>query len=490
MKVTTERTPDCQAIVNVEVDEEQVKRATESAARRVSKVRTIPGFRPGKAPVTAVERTVGKEVLRDEAIDELAQSLYKQVLKDEKIEPYDAGKLDIAQKEPLVLKFTIPTRPEVKLGDYRSIHMRPREVVVTDEEVAQVLNRYQLEQAEMTPVTRPVQEGDLLAIDVNGGIEGQPANENKGLQVRMDHEKPLFPWLDQLIGVNPGETRTINYTYPADDENPNLAGKTATYTVTVTDIKETHLPPVDDELAKAVSQYENIAQLKGFIRNTLQQEKEREEDARFTDEVVDAVVNESEIHYPALMLDDEINQEIERSKQLAQRLGLTWEKYLSLSGKNEQQFREDQRPRAEQRLKRLLALLELMDAEKVEVTPKELDVEIDRRAEEAARQGGRADQTRRSLSAASAKKDLEFNLKLSKTIDRIVAMAKGEPVSGKIVTPEMVREEERARQRAAAEEQAARTPVGLITDPSKVRPEDWPRGLDRPVIPGEERENR
>ncbi len=490
MKVTTERTPDCQAVVNVEVDDEQLKRATEAAARRISRVRPIPGFRPGKAPVAAVERTVGKEALREEAVEELAQSLYKQVLKDEKIDAYDAGKLDIAQKEPLVLKFTVPTRPQVKLGDYKSIHMRPKEVVVADEEVEQVLNRYQMDQAEITPVTRPVQMGDMLTIDVNGGIEGQGTNENKGLQVRMETEKPIFPWLDQLIGMNPNETRAITYSYPADDPNPNLAGKTATYSVTVTDIKETHLPSVDDELAKAVSQYENLAQLKGYIRTTLQQQKEREEDARFTDEVVDAVVSQSEIQFPSLMLEDEINQETERSKQLAQRLGLTWDKYLSLSGKKEQEYREEQRPRAEQRLKRLLVILELMEAEQVEVTPKEVDVEIDRRAEEAARQGGRADQTRRALSAASARRDLEFNLKLSKTVDRIVAMAKGEPVSGKIVTPEMVREEERARLQAASAEQAARPSGGLITDPSQVRPEDWPRGLDRPIIPGEERENR
>jgi trigger factor len=490
VKVTTERTPDCQAIVNVEVDDEQLKRATEAAARRISRVRPIPGFRPGKAPVATVERTVGKDALREEAVEELAQSLYKQVLKDEKIDAYDAGKLDIAQKEPLVLKFTVPTRPEVKLGDYQSVHMRPKEVTATDEEVDQVLQRYQMDQAEMTPVTRPVQMGDLVTVDVNGGIEGQATNENKGLQVRMESEKPIFPWLDQLVGMNPNETRTITYRYPDDDANPNLAGKTAAYTVTVTDIKETHLPAVDDELAKAVSQYENVAQLRGYIRNTLQQQKEREEDARFTDEVIDAIVNQSEIHYPALMLEDEINQETERSKQLAQRLGLTWDKYLSLSGKNEQEYREEQRPRAEQRLKRLLVMLELMEAEKVEVTSKEVDVEIDRRAEEAAQQGGRADQTRRALSAPSARHDLEFNLKLGKTVDRVVAMAKGEPVSGRIVTPEMVREEERARQQAAAAEQAARSSGGLITDPSQVRSEDWPRGLDRPIIPGEERQNR
>src|SRR5512142_1988159 len=133
-----------------------------TAAQRISKVRPIPGFRPGKAPLAAVERAVGKDALRDEAIEELAQTLYKQVLKDENIDAYDAGKLDVPQKEPLVLQFTIPTRPVVTLGDYRSIHMKPESVSVTEQEIDDVLKRYQEQQGQMVPVTRPVQMGDLV----------------------------------------------------------------------------------------------------------------------------------------------------------------------------------------------------------------------------------------------------------------------------------------------------------------------------------------
>ncbi len=488
MKVTTERTPDCAAIVTVEVDDEQINGAMHSAAQRISRARPMPGFRPGKAPYQIVERTVGKDLLREDAVEHLAQDIYKQVLVDEKIDAYDAGKLDIQQKEPLVLKFTIPTRPVVTLGDYRSIHAQPKEVVVTDEEVGEVLNRFQTDQAQMTPVTRPVQMGDLVTADVEGGIEGQPANSNKGLQIRVETEKPVFPWVEQLVGMNPNEPRAITYTYPADDSNPNLAGKTATYTVTVTEIKESHLPPIDDELAKSISQYETLDQLKGYIRNTLLGQKQAEEDNRFTDEVIDAVVAQSQIAYPPSMLEDEINQEVERSKQFAQRLGLGWDKYLELAGKTPDQFREEQRPRAEQRLKRLLVVLQLMEAENVEVSPKEVDVEIDRRAQEAARQGQRADQTRRTLSAPASRRDIEFNLKMSKAVDRMVAMAKGEPTSGKILTPEMLREEQRAREVAEKQQQSTTQPAGgLITDPSKIRAEDWPRGLDRPIIPGQEK---
>lgn len=485
MKVTTERTPDCNAVVTVEVDEEQINRGMKTAAQRISRARPMPGFRPGKAPFAVVERAVGKEALREEAIEQVAQDIYKQVLKDENIDPYDAGKMDVQQKEPLIIKFTIPTRPIVTLGDYTSIHMRPTEVAASDEEVNQVLERFRMDQAQMVPVTRPIMWGDLVTADVKGGLEGQEPTDNKALQIQMDKDKPIFPWIDQLIGVNSGEEKSVTYTYPVEEANTNLAGKTATYTVTVGDIKEPHLPAADNELAKTISTYETLDQLKGYIRTTLLKQKQSDEDSRFADQVIDAVVAQSEIAYPASMLDDEIDQEVERSKDLSRQLGLTWAKYLELSGKTEEEFRTDARPRAEKRLKRLLVILKLVEAENVQVTGKEVDVEIDRRAQEAARSGGRADQMRRTLSSAQSRRDIEFSLKMGKAIDRMVLMAKGEPVSGKILTPEMVREEERARE--LAQQQGAAPSGGLITDPSQVRPEDWPRGLNRPLVPGEEK---
>lgn len=481
MKVTTERTPNCQAIVTVEVDEEQIASAMKRAAQKISRLRPIPGFRPGKAPYERIERAVGKEMLRDEAIDDLAQSVYKQVLADEKIEPYDAGKLDITQKEPLVLKFTVPTRPVVTLGDYRSIHLQPKPVEVTDDEVNKVIEQVRSGQATMTPVTRAVQLNDLVTLDLKGGIEGQAQLERQGLQLRVDAKEGAFPWIEQLVGANANEPRPVTYTYP---ENTGNAGKVATYVVTITDIKEPQLPNLDDEFAKSVSSFETLEQLKGRVRANLKDQKQSEEDGRFEEEVMDAVIAQSEIAMPDSMIEDETDLEVSRMKETAQRIGLAWEKYLQLGGKDEQAVRADARPHAEKRVKRLLTLMELAEAEKITVTDKDVDVEIDRRAMVAEAQGERAAQTRRELATPDNRRNLEFGIKLGKTVAQIVAIAKGEPTSGKILTPEMVqRAEQRAREQAAekeaSEQAAAVSPSGLITDPSKVRAQDWPRGLNQ-----------
>ena len=487
VKVTTERTLNCEAIVTVEVDEEQVASAMKRAAQKISRIRPIPGFRPGKAPYDRIERVVGKEMLRDEAIDDLAQSLYKQVLKDENIEPYDAGKLDIPQKEPLILKFTVPTRPVVTLGDYRSIHLQPKPVEVTDDEVAKVIEQLRSNQATMTPVTRAVQLNDLVTMDLKGGVEGLTQTDRQGLQLRIDPKEGAFPWIDQLVGANVNEPRTITYTYPDNTAN---AGKVATYTVTVTDIKEPQLPNIDDEFAKSISSFETLEQLKGRIRTNLKEQKQVEEDNRFEDEVMDAVIAQSQIAMPASMIEDETELEIGRTKETAARFGLTWEKYLQLGGKDEKAVREEAHPQAEKRVKRLLALMELAEDEKIEVTGKDVDVEIDRRALIVERQGGRAAQARRELSTPDVRHNIEFSIKLGKTIARMVAIAKGEPTTGQILTPEIVqRAEQLAREQAEAQQAAAEiatlSPSGLIPDPTQVRTQDWPRGLDKPLIPGQ-----
>ena len=489
MKVTTEQnTTECSATVTVEVDEEQTQRALQAAARTISRVRPMRGYRPGKAPYATVERAFGKETLLEQAIDEMAQEIYRQVIKDEKIDVYDMGKMDVVQKDPPILKYTIPTRPVVTLGDYKSLQLQPHEIKVEDEEVDKVIEDLRKEQAEMIPVTRPVQMGDLVTVNLKGGIEGRDQTDREGVQITVTNERPIFPWLEQLVGMNASETRDIEYVY-GDDAPEEIKGKKATYTVTVTDVKEPKLPELNDEFAKSISVLETMEQLRARIRTNQHQQKEVEEENRFADEVLDAIIEQSQIHFPASMLDDEVESEINRAKDLAARLGFTWDKYLELGGRDEATYRDDTKPAAEKRLKRLLTMMQLAEAENIDVSRKEIDVEIDMRAQAAEYQGGNAAQTRRALANKESRQNIEFTLRLRKAMDRVVAMVKGEPTGGKIITPEMLREEMRQIEAAQAHQtqldsQAGVSPSGIITDPSQVR--DTPAQLGKIIIPGQE----
>jgi trigger factor len=469
MKVTTESTPDHQVVVTVEVDEDQLQHALVRAAQHISRIRPLPGFRPGKAPYNLIERAVGKDTLLEEATEELSKSLYGDVLKDNKIEPADQGHLEVVQKEPPIFKYTIPKRPEVKVGDYQSIHLNPAEVQVSDEEVNQVLERYRMSQATMVPVTRAIQNGDAVTLDVKGGVpEHTPVDEKNVRVVIGDAKQPGLPFEDQLIGLTEGESKQIAYSYPEDYADEAFRGKTAEYTVTINDIKETQMPALSDDFAQAVSQFKTLEQFKGNIREILRRQKQVEEESRFADQVVDALVDKSEILFPPVMLERETDSDLERLKQDEKKLGLTWEKYLELSGKTLEQMRGEIRPRAEKELKRALVLNELVETEKPEVTPQEVNADIDRRVQQAERAGGNPHVARRSYTTRDARQNIEFNLRLNKTISKLIATAKGEPVSGKILTPGMLSDRE-----------TSPIPSGLITDPSKVREEDWPKGLER-----------
>jgi trigger factor len=467
MNISTEITPDRQAIVTVEVDEAQMQTALKRAAQSISRVRPLPGFRPGKAPYEMVERTFGKELLLEEAVEDLSRTVYREVLKDSELKPVDVGNLEIVQKDPAIFKYTIPVAPEVKLGDYKSIHMRPGEVTVTDQEVADVINRFQLTQATMVPVTRAAQKGDVITVDISGGVPDREPVQEKDLRVTIGDDKQVrLPFDDQLAGMNVGETREVDYTYPEDYEDEIYRGQTAHYTVTLTDVKETQLPELTDDFAQAVSQFKTLDQFRGNIREILRRQKERDAEVKFANEVLQAVTEQAEIAYPPVMLDHELEHDEEHLKEDVKRLGLSWENYLRLSGKSEDQIKQELRPRAEQRLKQLLVLGELINAENVTVSREDVNADIERRVQQSVKEGGSANVARRAFNQKDARDNIEFNLRVNQVMNRIVAMARGEPTSGKILTPDMLRDE------------SSPIPSGLITDPRQVRDQDWPRGLE------------
>jgi trigger factor len=357
-------------------------------------------------------------------------------------------------------------RPEVKLGEYKEIRLTPHPVEVTDEEVNSVLERFQMNQATMVPVSRGVQNRDTVTLDISGGAPDHPPVDEKGVRVVVgDPKQPGLPFQDELLGMTASESKEIDHTYPEDYEEEGLRGKTAHYTVTVHDIKETQLPELDDEFAKAISQFQTLDQFKGNVREILRKQKEREEEDRFAEEVVDTVAEKSEVGFPPSMLDREVEHEVEHLQEDVRRLGLTWEKYIELSAKTEEQVREEIRPRAEKQLKRMLVLSEVMKQQDPQVTREEVNAEIDRRVRQTEEAGGNPNTARRSYNAREARENIEYNLRLGKTIAGLVASAKGESAHGRIVTPDMLRG------------QPNPIPSGLITDPSQVRPEDWPKGL-------------
>ena len=209
-----------------------------------------------------------------------------------------------------------------------------------------------------------------------------------------------------------------------------------------------------------------LEQFKGNVREVLSKQTERDTDRDFTNQVLDAIIDMSQITFPRVVLAEEIDHQLVHFKDSVAQLGLTWPKYLELTGRTEEGVRTELEPAAEKNLKRLLTMVELAKAEGVQVTREELDADIERRVQSTVQAGGKAQVARRSYNTPDARRDLETNLRLAKGMSKIIARVKGEAVSGRILTPEMVKDLE-----------TPAIPSGLITDPSTVRSEDWPKGL-------------
>jgi len=369
LKVETERLENCQMALTIEVDEARAKRALRNVARRISRRAKIPGFRPGKAPYNVVARYFGKEVLSKEVLDELGEATYKEALDQAGLEPFGQAQLTDYETNPLVLKMVVPLAPVVELGDYRQLRLEANEETIREEEVNKALTRIQEQNAFWEPVKRPAQWGDLAIVDIEGTVKGETVIENKEreLILEADSSYPLPGFSDQLLGLTVNEQREFILTYPEDFEDGDLAGQQAHFKIYLQDLKQEVVPDIDDDLARAVGNYETLEDLKAELRRELQAKAEQE----FAHRALTALVERAQIEFPPMMLEREIDNWLKEFDQNLRRLNLNLENYLKMEKKTEEEFRQEVSPQVEERLKRSLALGKFIELEGLETGSEE-----------------------------------------------------------------------------------------------------------------------
>lgn len=423
MKVTSEKVGPCEYRLTIEVEPERLQEPLRQAARQINQRRPIPGFRPGKAPYEVVVRTFGKEAIYDAALDAIAPDLYEEAIQQSGLKPYALPRLELESIEPLVLKATVAVQPVVTLGDYRRIRMVPEKVKVQPQQVAQALAGIQEEQAEWVPVERRAANGDLIVID----IESQRADGSlliqKSEEIILSEELSPPAFREGLIGLAAGDEKDVTIQYPEDFDNPDLAGQEVRLHVRVHTIKEKRLPPLDDNLAKAVGEYKTLDELREALRSSLQSQLAADAEREFELNVLDAAVNLAQLEYPGLAVERELDSMLENYKSRVARQGMRWENYLSLIKQTEEGLRESMRETAEKRLQRALVLASIAEAEGIEVSTEELDEEINQRAEPF---GETADRWRELLHHETLLPHIHDELYTRKALERLTQIAKGE----------------------------------------------------------------
>lgn len=372
MKVTTERSENCQVALTIQVGEERTEQALRKSARRLSKKVSIPGFRQGKIPYHVMLERFGKKALLGGVLDELIQEVYEEALEETELEPVAKASIQDIQLEPLTIKVMVPVAPLVDLGDYRQMRLDPPEVTVGDAEVEGALERIRRENAQWWPVDRPTQLGDMATVDIKGTVDGKVVMDGeKSLRLSANSPYPFPGFNEKLVGLEIGEERKFTLAIPNDFPKLDLTGKEVHLKVHLRDLKKQVLPDIDDDLARTIGNYETLGELKEVLRKDLEAQAEREAEERFASEVFDVVLEGARIEFPPMLLEQEIDEILEEREKRLQREDLSLSEYLSMKGQSEEEYREEIRPLAEDRLRHALALGEVVKLEGLESSPEE-----------------------------------------------------------------------------------------------------------------------
>ena len=276
-------------------------------------------------------------------------------------------------------------KPPVKLGKYVGVEYDPVEVTVTDEEIDAEIEREREKNASQVEVTdRPVQDKDQIKLDFEGFVDGVPFEGGKGEDYPLTIGSGAFipGFEDQLIGKSIGEECEVNVTFPENYGSADLAGKDATFKCTVKSIQEKKLPELNDEFADEVSEFSTLAEYREDVKKTLTERKENTAKQAKEDQVVDAVVADSNIEIPAPMLETQQEQLVNEFAQRLQMQGLAMDQYLQYTGSTREDMIESMKPQAEKRIRTRLTLEEIAKAENIEISDEEYEVEVARMAEQ------------------------------------------------------------------------------------------------------------
>ncbi len=429
MKVTREKVENSQAFLTIEMEPAEVEESLDMSYNRLAKRTNIPGFRKGKAPREILERYIGKESILEDALNYLLPQAYEKAIKEQEIEAIAQPHIEIAQTDPVIFKATVPVKPTVKLGDYHHIQVTPEPVELNEDDVNAAIEQLRHQYATWEPVERPVDFGDLVVADIVSSVDGEPFINQQGAQYQVVRDQP-FPapgFAEQLSGMKKGEQKEFKLQLPSDYSQSSLAGKEASFQVKVTEIKQEMLPELNDEFARQINpDFKTLDSLREQVSTNLRLRAEERAKVGFEERVIDAVVDLSQVEFPLILVEMEVDQILKEQSRRWQRMGGGLDKYLSSINKTEKELREELQPLATKRVTRSLILGQVTEEEKVEVSEVEIKTEIESMTKDVAEnKAGNKEGLQKFLDTPQARESIKQLLMTRKTIQRLVDIAGG-----------------------------------------------------------------
>lgn len=414
------------AKMTVEVPAEKFEAAIKTAYNKNKNRFTIPGFRKGKAPLSMVEKMYGVEVFYEEAINTCLEESYPAATDESGLEIVSRPEIDVVQVEKgkdLIYTATVAVKPEVTLGEYKGVEVEKADAEVTDEDVEKELKKVQDQNSRLLTIEdRPVADGDETVIDFEGFVDGAAFDGGKGEDYPLTIGSHSFidTFEEQLIGKNIGEECEVNVTFPTEYHAENLAGKPATFKVTVKEIKVKELPELNDEFASEVSEFETLDEYKADLKAKLAESKQKAAAAENENRVVAKVVENASMEIPQAMIDSQAENMVNDYGRRMQSQGLSLQQYMQYTGMTIENLKDQMKPQAEKNIRTRLVLEAVAKAENIEVSEEAVDAELQKMADAYKMELDKL----KSYMGENEKKQMKEDLAVQEAVDFLVAEAK------------------------------------------------------------------
>lgn len=382
MNVTVERVGN-DATLKITLPAEEVNKGFKKAVAKIAGQVNIPGFRKGKAPRNIIEMHYGKEAVKQEAFELVANQCYTEALEQEKLIPVSDPKVEdsvFEENKDMELTIKVTLKPEVKLGDYKELHVEKEAVEVTDEAVEEQVQGLRSRHAKMVEAEEGavIEKGDFAIIDFAGTVDGEPfsGGEGKGYPLEVGSNSFIPGFEDQLVGLKKGDSTDVDVTFPEEYFVKELAGKQAIFKVNVQNVKRKELPELTDEYVAANSDCKTVEELRASYKERMQKAAENNAQIAYEKALIDLAVANAEFEVPEIMIEDRVTQMIDEMRMSLEARKLTLEQYMQYSGIDMKQLRERQHDAAVENVKTDLVLDAIAKAENIQVSMEDVDSEL------------------------------------------------------------------------------------------------------------------
>jgi trigger factor len=404
----------CRRELELEIPAEEISKASEKVAKEFAKMARVPGFRPGKAPISLIKRRFAEDI-KSEVLQNLVPETVEKAVAEQKLTPVSqpqVDKLEFNEGQPVKFRASFDVLPEFTLANYKNLEIEMPEMNLTDEDITKALAEMQQRAAAFTPVEgRAVQNDDFVQVKLHGTPEGggEPLQAESVL-CHVGAEETMEPFNENLRGANVSDHKDFDVNYPADYPDAKLAGKLFHYSVDVLGIKTKKLPELNDEFAKDVSDATSLDELKSKVKESLEHERDHRQKDLQREKVIGELVKLHDFPVPESLVEHQMDVRLERVvRSLAQQgvdpraVNIDW---VSLRRRQEDRAKDD--------VKAELVIDRIATEEKIDVTDEELDHELEHMASHS---GESAEAIRARLTKQGALDRMKAKLRSDKTID-------------------------------------------------------------------------